>query len=385
MAYYHFRLDPLDQFFFGDERSFGAASNTNYYVQSRQWPQQTTVLGMLRFELLRRYGHVTQIGQSSKLTPGSEGIAIPDLIGEESFKPQLAKQDFGQIKSLSPVWLEYEGQPYVVAPLSQQISRQEVAESANYLSLKTKEPIALGSQFLDPKGKPWLDKVGTYHALVPLGNEAGKAFDLDDIFLRREQVGIIKKDGQDRDSGGFYRQVRYRLAEGWSFAFEAEIEEPGSEPHHFSKQSASHVTLGGEKQPFLLTAKGIAAMRDFSPAQATTDLIEVHLLSDAFVADVPGLLAGCQYAFTEDPIDFRNVRTQVATTEQYHNLTGRDKASKAHRAAFSDLLQLIPRGSVFAVNKAQYGALREALTTQANWQQIGYQAFQILTPSSTQS
>jgi len=386
MAHYHFRLSPLDRFFFGDERSFGAANNSNYYVQSRQWPQQTTLLGTLRFELLRRHGHVSQIGQSTQLAPDANDLTIPNLIGPGSFQPSHTElQSFGCIQRLSPVWLEYGGTPYVLAPLTGKLKIGAASPAIRAMSLSSEPYPEIPHTFWDTKGKPWLYKEGLQHALVPMGGATGPSFELGKVFLRSEQVGIIKKDGQDRDGGGFYRQVRYRLAEGWSFAFEAEITEGGNDPHHFQAHPKSQVTVGGEKQPFMLEATSVPSPKDFSPPAPTQESIQVHLLSDAYVSDPSALMASCQYAFTGEPVDFRNVQTHVTETKQYHNLTRRGQQRKAHRAAFSELLQLIPRGSVFGFTPAQFAQFNSMLDAAPNWQQIGYQAYQLIPTPQTQS
>ena len=47
------QLAPLSDFFFGGEATFGQGQNQHYFVRSNPWPQQTTLLGMLRYELLK--------------------------------------------------------------------------------------------------------------------------------------------------------------------------------------------------------------------------------------------------------------------------------------------------------------------------------------------
>ena len=53
------KLTPLDAFFFGDENTFGM-DNTSYYVRSRKLPQQTSLLGLLRYELLKKKGFISR-------------------------------------------------------------------------------------------------------------------------------------------------------------------------------------------------------------------------------------------------------------------------------------------------------------------------------------
>jgi CRISPR-associated protein Cmr3 len=51
MAKYLIKLYPIDRYFFGSDVTFGA-DNSNYFVRSVYFPQQTTLLGMLRYYLL---------------------------------------------------------------------------------------------------------------------------------------------------------------------------------------------------------------------------------------------------------------------------------------------------------------------------------------------
>ncbi|KAA6331329.1 hypothetical protein EZS27_020050 [termite gut metagenome] len=53
MNTYKIIIKPIDTFYFGSEKTFNPAdgSKANYLVKSQMMPQQTTVLGMLRYAL----------------------------------------------------------------------------------------------------------------------------------------------------------------------------------------------------------------------------------------------------------------------------------------------------------------------------------------------
>ena len=85
--YYLITLTPVDKFFFGGEMKFStgiqengkkSAPEISYIIKSGYFPQQTSLLGMMRFFLLRH----------SKYFDGSK-ITDPDgassLIGGHSF------------------------------------------------------------------------------------------------------------------------------------------------------------------------------------------------------------------------------------------------------------------------------------------------------------
>lgn len=393
MAFYHFRLTPQDAFFFGDERSFGSGKEANYYVKSRRWPQQSTLLGMLRYDLLRRLNLLDHPGQGKKISKSVEAIKA---IGEQSFRPQATQQAFGWIKALSCVWLEKrevssQGKEsrtsYYPAPLDLKL-RYDSPQEGEYLGLTQETPTKSLPQFLHEKeGKnnakawlPWLAKDDLTDGLI---SETNLPHDWSDAFEESERVGIIKQGGQVEDGDGFYRQRRYRLKPDWCFAFVAEIDDE----HHkrsYAKEVMSEIPVGGDRVPFILEAS-VQSEMPFPSSQIPTQIKKpqkVRLLSDAYVGNMEKLLASCQETIIGDPTDFRNVITQVESTEQYHNLTARGKAATRARAGFSSLYQLIPRGSVFVVSPDNWTSFVEQLNPSdksnpiANWRKIGYNIFQ---------
>lgn len=369
MSIYQFNLTPQDAYFFGDERSFGSGENTNYFVKSRPWPQQSTLLGMLRYELLRRQGLLTLHGIKQSIKEKKQAI---ELIGEKSFSP-IGNHSYGKIRKLSPVWLANEGQVYVMPPLNKNL--QEDSPSGNgtedqTLSLQSKrsKPIV---KFRAKKSSPCVELYNL---------TSGQTRCMDEALVEREQVGITKSTGMEEDSDGFYRQLRYKLRPGWTFCFIAEIEDEEL-PYNFEKMPVSQIPVGGEKLSFGLRATKLAEMPVLmTPPEPDTsqEFLQLHLLSDAYVKDMPALLAACAYACIGDPVDFRSIHTAVEQTAEYHNLTRRGGKAVAGRASFSALYQLIPRGSVLKLRTANWDAVSGMLNEAKNWQQIGYNSYQIL-------
>ena len=52
---YKIDLKPIGTFFFGSDKKFGEGDEVNYFAQSSLFPQQTSILGMLRKEILVQY------------------------------------------------------------------------------------------------------------------------------------------------------------------------------------------------------------------------------------------------------------------------------------------------------------------------------------------
>ena len=91
--FYRIQLTPLDTLFFGGENTFGQDSGANYFAQSNRFPQQTTLLGVLRHQILMQ-------NDAFPLTNDNKEKAT-QLIGAHSFDVNAHNQ-FGSIKSLSP-------------------------------------------------------------------------------------------------------------------------------------------------------------------------------------------------------------------------------------------------------------------------------------------
>ena len=92
------KLQPLDRFFFGGDVTFGQ-NNEDYFVRSLKYPQQTTLLGMLRYILLLQNDLLDEKGKVKDYKKAN------NLIGTDSFDPNEQGQSFGVIQNLSPIFI----------------------------------------------------------------------------------------------------------------------------------------------------------------------------------------------------------------------------------------------------------------------------------------
>ena len=112
MNKYLIKLYPIDEFFFGAVSNFGD-KNENYRIISEKFPQQTSILGMIRKEILLKENFLKK-----KYSPEEEE-KVKKLIGSESFNISSEnKQDFGMIKSISAISLGNEKDSYITAPMN---------------------------------------------------------------------------------------------------------------------------------------------------------------------------------------------------------------------------------------------------------------------------
>jgi CRISPR-associated protein Cmr3 len=113
--YYTITLTPEDRFFFGGELAFGQAGDKerrrSYLIRSRVLPQQTSLLGMLRYELLRHHDCLAPYYAKDKR---KEEATI--LVGETGFR--MGDVDaYGTIEALSPLLLSDGEHLWVPRPL----------------------------------------------------------------------------------------------------------------------------------------------------------------------------------------------------------------------------------------------------------------------------
>ena len=109
MSKYQITLTPIDRFFFGGDMTFQVGKDekddfnerySSYIIRSLMYPQQTSLLGMLRFLILRNAGE--DVFKDGKIVDKSKAKA---LIGGKSFSVNSGHEenDFGMIKSLTHI------------------------------------------------------------------------------------------------------------------------------------------------------------------------------------------------------------------------------------------------------------------------------------------
>lgn len=112
MSTYLVRMTPLEPFTFGGEKGFrfesqdvekgrNTTANISYYQTSRELPEQTTIIGMLRYLILRHNGVAKDFCKYTNY----DKQKIHELIGESSFSFQNREFLMGKLKSVSPVFI----------------------------------------------------------------------------------------------------------------------------------------------------------------------------------------------------------------------------------------------------------------------------------------
>ena len=100
-------LSPLEPFLFGGDNTFGKLGdeiNGTYLVKSRQFPQQSAILGMLKKEIMTQNNLLTRQLKGEWVEPKNKQKA-ENLVGVEKFDIfSKSIQNFGKIKNISPMF-----------------------------------------------------------------------------------------------------------------------------------------------------------------------------------------------------------------------------------------------------------------------------------------
>lgn len=310
---YLITLKPLEPFLFGGATTFGQIgdeANSSYLVHSRLYPQQTALLGMLRKELMTQAGVLTRKVRGEWVDPGKKAKAV-ELVGAEKFDMQREnRQNLGQIKEISPVFLLKGEEAYIPkADLD-------------------KHPYDRESQVL----KGYSPKNDIFDNFVSLQTDA--KLKQEDIFKPVEQIGIKKRGGDD----AFFKKTSYLLEDRFTFAFYLDTDFP---------LQNSIVTLGADRSAFSMH---VAPAENI--LQYATPKDQLVLLSDAYIT-LP-LHEHCTFAITRE-ISHQNLRNKKHVSQK-------NKFEKSNR------IYLYEKGSVI-IDPSD--ALVQHLNN-PNLQQIGY-------------
>jgi CRISPR-associated protein Cmr3 len=379
---YFITLRPLTPFFFGGENTFGEGAEANFFVRSNYLPQQTTLLGFLRYELLQ---------QNKLIGTNPAQHNWQELIGRSSFCMQDGKftDDFGAIKKISPVFLSNGTEHYVCQSFDWTMDEIETSDEGKKEKLFPLE--YAGSSFegscnagkmlekipaFKADGKDFSQKNGTKPLWINASGkrikqwsherefETGRGFD-NGFFIEESQVGIYRQTKRTKaDTGDFYTIISYRLADNFAFAFFADIELP--EEKTFGSRL---VTMGGERSVFDMKVKPADA--GFEELFTSNTFNEgrndnrkaIVLTSDVYTTD--DMMDLCDFAIIETT-PFRNIATVQQDKGDYIRIRGGAISKSA------ELLYLLKRGSIFFADDCS--RLKQSFTHNA-FHTIGYNHF----------
>lgn len=396
MSNYLIKLYPIDRYYFGGEATFGMYKNENCFVRSNYFPQQTTLVGMLRYYLLNQNQLLNERGRV--LNKRKADI----LIGPLGFNAQSHTEiNFGILKKLSPVFITGPDGEYFVQSREYGFQLQEDEVSGEIkkelipLKLNKHKGKVNKSEHAIHYFEGFNSKTEIPNLLVNVRTGQMRHFEFTDelkndsmngVFIPDEQVGIrIPKNKQERNNNedGFYKQIGYRMLPGFGFAFYAEVDK-GTEDNFDSglvRMGADQTWFQIEIKPTIDTDQSI--LNNFSKHNSSLvnniflDINDfkkkVVLLSDCYIEK--SIYDMCPFA-SASTIPFRYLEV---TTETENDSSDKKKKTFKLRGAGLDLTKsekfrnLIKKGSVLYVNsELEKLKIIEDLKLNKAFYQIGY-------------
>lgn len=371
MNNYLVTLTPLDWFFFGGEQTHGEGDSSQYFSKSNYLPQQSALLGMLRYQLLKQKGWLTkdkkndESDKNKKPAPSKEEIEA--LIGKKSFSMQerlFGPASFGVIQKISPIGIK-ENQDknpdqdkekdgfYLPVPLTDGYKiKFEENKSRVYLAGECKKIRIDDAGSFNPK-KNQNDEIWCRR-------EDGKKIQSSDIWKESEKIGITKTTGQKDNDDAFYKQEFLSFKKKYVYAFYCSLDDKAPELKN------DNVYLGGQRSAFYMSVEPVEGTVEelfLQHVKEKKDENQIVLLSDSYVEDMEALNKATLFHWS-DSLPFRNIETKVGQ-EKYHRKL--DKIEVKYH--------FIKRGSVlFCKGKEKQEELKKLLNNDY-LQAIGYNYF----------
>lgn len=307
-------LSPLEPFLFGGDNTFGKLGdeiNGTYLVKSRQFPQQSAILGMLKKEIMTQNNLLTRQLKGEWVEPKNKQKA-ENLVGVEKFDIfSKSIQNFGKIKNISPMFF---------------IKNDEIF---------IKKVDIDSFDFEDGVLKGYKTKIDIYDNFINI--TTNEKLTSDKIFKPIEKTAN-KKGGEENS---LFKKTSYLLNDNFKFAFYLDCD---------CDLKNSIITLGADRSSFKMEVK-----EDNSTLNYEDKKVYLTLISDAYIT--LSLKDNCDFA--------------ISSEISYQNLQNQKHAFKHNEFKKSDKVYLYEKGSVI-INPSQ--ALIDDLNNK-NLQQIGYNIF----------
>ncbi len=308
MSKYLIALKPTGRFFFGGDMTFAqpqvnvqsknarnkskspSKSNHNdrfasYIIESNYMPQQTSLLGMLRFQLLSNSEYFDKTKQCI-INIKENLIPINNLIGSRSFvvTKERTANDFGAIKSLSNCMIQIRvgdsSTWHNLYPSEPQFTKTIDFANASTATLNgNKIQLPFVPEYSAKDGFDTIYQFGSNSQIVELDDDLnyvtrGNVEQLcpvkvkfSDIFVSDVRVGISKKYDGSSDESAFFKQKSFRFNDKlytydsngnrceniqkceYRFAFYANICDIGID---INSLNGSLVSLGADSSTFIM-------------------------------------------------------------------------------------------------------------------------------------
>lgn len=360
---YLVRLEPTGKFFFGGDMQFGINGKegkfSSYIIESSMMPQQTSLLGMMRFLLLSNNDVLFDVKNNCI----RKRVSVVDLIGESGFTVKDGnKKSFGKIRSLGPCCVYKDGKRYFRTPMDNDFLSINW-DNAVTATINGKKVHLPELKVMDKDKNKEDDYTGKYiFSSSFMEYHSREMIDEEKIFKKDPRIGIDKEYEGKSKKNAFYKQISYRLVKGYCFAFDVELDDSVE----LTKYNGQLVNIGADASTFIFNAEENNNVEDDNK-----DGLSVVLLSDAYISDEDIKKSQIRYSVNKTR-PFRFISTNNNSDASYYRVNGKDAAKRSER------FELYQAGSVFYFeNEEQKNKFCDALKNRKDFNQIGYNKYYI--------
>lgn len=339
---YLISLKPVGKFFFGGDMSFtvnGEKSEySSYIIKSNKFPQQTSLLGMLRFLILRNDSSVFDTSTQSI----TDRVAAEKLIGKSSFDPSGSGSSYGVINGISECFLQTKHNNQWT-DLSFQYKVDELKLDRGVKAQINGKSVTVPSMKYDSK-----NGLGSCYAGVD-----GIVKTEEEIFVEDLCNGIERNITTGKtDNNALFKQIFYRFkTTDFRFAFEADVD------MDITLYNGQIVSVGADNSQFVI---GIEKSERKSASDANGKC--VVLLSPSYITETD--LGSVTFAIS-DTIPFKSMKTRTESIGPYNK--------KSKKYDYSDKVILYTTGSLFYFKSNDEAKLfASKIRNQSDFNQIGY-------------
>lgn len=357
---YAITLSPLGPFFFGGEKAMGESDEADYFVPSNCFPQQTGLLGFLRYELLR---------QNNLLGFPLKPEAV-NLIGKAGFPTG----NYNALESISPVFLAQRDKRKMHHWFPERLDRGYTYVKAGGETMINSSIRFNKVPFLkdyDPKNEPQLVFSAERQADLKSENE---------IFRDQQQVGIEKKNKEK----AFFKLTLKRLQPGWGFKFYAILDLPDG-----TRIGDDLVWFGGNHSMFKMEVEELNRKTEDGVIeygwQYGRPEVGEYKSGNAIVLKAPAYLAPedfCAHFALSRTLPFRHIKSTSEVKEYYARPKSVGTSGENNDRAVlgkSGYCELFDKGSVFYFHDLNsLNKMANSLTKHKAFRQIGYNYFQVI-------
>lgn len=359
MSKYLVKLLPLGKFFFGGDMTFKVNDKetafSSYIIHSFMMPQQTSILGMMRFLILSN--NAETFDRKGNCIKSIDKANV--LIGEKGFEVDLSSHSLKNYQSIQKIGLCFLQDTYKhksffrgAKDLDLQIQKENMVDATiNMMSVRIPKIDIQKEKEIQPfTGKDYLNN---YY--ISLDGEKLKEGDL---FIEDTRIGINKSYTGKTENNAFYKQVSYRLKKNFCFAFEIEV----SDSIDLTAYNKQVVKLGADDSSFVFEAERVEKI-DYPVSKKE---LRIMLLSDTYLPDI----SSCNVLFAiTDVRPFRFLSISNSTNVQDYNV----KYKSSRSIERYDLYQA---GSVFYFeNESDKETFCKLIDRYKEFKQIGYNQY----------